>query len=47
VLGRDFGDVFDVQAGLNGDERIVAQPTVSLLEGQVVHPLVAKAAAGS
>jgi RND family efflux transporter MFP subunit len=47
VLGRDFGDVIDVQAGLKGDERVVAQPTVSLQEGQVVHPIVAKGAAGS
>ena len=47
VLGRDFGDAIDVQAGLNGNERIVAQPTVSLLEGQVVKPIAAKPAAGS
>ena len=44
VLGRDFGDVIDVQAGLKGDERVVAQPTVSLQEGQVVNPIVAKGA---
>lgn len=47
VLGRDFGDVIEVQAGLNGDERVVAQPTVSLQEGQVVHPVVAGSASGS
>ena len=45
VLGRDFGDVIEVQAGLNGDERVVAQPTVSLQEGQVVNPIAAKGAA--
>jgi multidrug efflux pump subunit AcrA (membrane-fusion protein) len=38
-LGRDFGDSFDVQAGLHGTEMIVAQPTVSLKEGQVVRPM--------
>jgi len=38
-LGRDFGDSFDVQAGLHGTEMIVAQPTVSLKEGQVVKPM--------
>ncbi|MFY9550190.1 MAG: efflux RND transporter periplasmic adaptor subunit [Thermoanaerobaculia bacterium] len=46
VLGRDFGDVIDVQAGLKGDERVVAQPTVSLQEGQVVNPIVARGAGG-
>ena len=39
VLGRDFGDVIDVQAGLTGTEAIVKQPTVSLQEGQVVAPI--------
>jgi multidrug efflux pump subunit AcrA (membrane-fusion protein) len=39
VLGRDFGDAIDVQAGLHGSETIVKQPTVSLQEGQVVTPI--------
>ena len=47
VLGRDFGNVIDIQAGLKGDERIVAQPTVSLQDGQVVNPIVPEAATGS
>jgi membrane fusion protein (multidrug efflux system) len=48
VLGRDFGDAIDVQEGLKGDERVVAQPTVALQEGQVVNPIAARgAAAGS
>ena len=38
-LGRDFGDSIDIQAGLHGSETIVAQPTVSLKEGQVVRPM--------
>ncbi|HEY2153225.1 MAG TPA: efflux RND transporter periplasmic adaptor subunit [Vicinamibacterales bacterium] len=38
VLGRDFGDSMDIQAGLHGDEAIVKQPTVSLHEGQLVRP---------
>ena len=38
-LGRDFGDSIDIQAGLHGNETIVAQPTVSLKEGQVVTPM--------
>src|SRR5262249_5058416 len=42
VLGRDFGATIDVQAGLNGTEAIVKQPTVSLREGQVVHPVDAQ-----
>jgi RND family efflux transporter MFP subunit len=41
VLGRDFGDAIDVQAGLHGGETIVKQPAVSLQEGQVVRPIVA------
>jgi RND family efflux transporter MFP subunit len=39
VLGRDFGVSFDIQGGLNGNETIVKQPTISLQEGQVVQPL--------
>jgi RND family efflux transporter MFP subunit len=38
-IGRDFGDAFDVQAGLQGKEQIVLQPTVALQEGQVVKPI--------
>jgi multidrug efflux pump subunit AcrA (membrane-fusion protein) len=38
-IGRDFGDSFDVQAGLQGQEKIVRQPTVALQEGQVVRPI--------
>ncbi len=47
VLGRDFGDAIDVQAGLQGSETVVAQPTVALQDRQVVNPMVAKAAGGS
>jgi RND family efflux transporter MFP subunit len=38
-LGRDFGMSIDVQAGLNGNEVIVKQPTVSLQEAQLVRPI--------
>jgi multidrug efflux pump subunit AcrA (membrane-fusion protein) len=38
-LGRDFGVSIDIQAGLNGNEIIVKQPTISLQEGQVVEPV--------
>jgi RND family efflux transporter MFP subunit len=38
TLGRDFGGSIDIQAGLNGDEKIVAQPRVSMHEGDVVQP---------
>jgi RND family efflux transporter MFP subunit len=38
-LGRDFGTAIDIQSGLNGNETIVKQPTVSLQEGQVVTPI--------
>src|SRR6267143_2388776 len=38
-LGRDFGVSIDIQAGLNGNETIVKQPTVSLQEGQLVKPV--------
>jgi RND family efflux transporter MFP subunit len=41
-LGRDFGDSIDIQGGLHGTETIVAQPTVSLKEGQVVRPVDSK-----
>jgi RND family efflux transporter MFP subunit len=42
-LGRDFGDAIDIQGGLRGDEMIVAQPTVSLKEGQRVRMLATQA----
>jgi RND family efflux transporter MFP subunit len=38
-VGRDFGDAFDIQAGLQGQEMVVQQPTVALQEGQVVKPI--------
>ena len=46
VVGRDFGTTIDVQAGLQGNESIVAQPTVSLQEGQVVTPIQPRNASG-
>jgi RND family efflux transporter MFP subunit len=42
VVGRDFGDVIEIQAGLSGDETIVEQPDVSLQDGQAVTPVEAK-----
>jgi RND family efflux transporter MFP subunit len=47
VLGRDFGTSIDVQAGLQGDEMVVKQPTVSFREGQRVTPLESKSSSGS
>ena len=46
VLGRDFGTSIDVQAGLQGHETIVTQPTVSLQEGQRVTPIESKSSSG-
>jgi RND family efflux transporter MFP subunit len=46
VLGRDFGTTIDVQAGLQGDELVVTQPTVSLQEGQAVTPVAPPKPAG-
>jgi len=46
VVGRDLGTVIDVQAGLEGHETIVKQPTVSLQEGQTVNPVTAPVATG-
>src|ERR1700730_5696080 len=39
ILGRDFGTSIDIQGGLQGNETVVKQPTVSLQEGQIVTPL--------
>ncbi len=39
VVGRDYGDTIDIQGGLEGNETIVAQPDVSLNDGQVVIPV--------
>jgi RND family efflux transporter MFP subunit len=46
VLGRDFGDSIEVQAGLHDGDTIVKQPTVSLQEGQVVRPITSAASGG-
>jgi RND family efflux transporter MFP subunit len=46
VLGRDFGDSIEIQAGLHGGETIVKQPTVSLQEGQVVRPIASAQSGG-
>jgi RND family efflux transporter MFP subunit len=46
VLGRDFGTTIDVQAGLQGHELIVKQPTVSLQEGQRVTPIELPSSSG-
>ena len=46
VLGRDLGTSIDIQAGLQGNETIVTQPTVSLQEGQVVTPIPSPNASG-
>ena len=46
VLGRDFGTAIDVQGGLQGDELVVKQPTVSLQEGQAVTPVAPANPAG-
>ncbi len=46
TLGRDFGASIDVQAGLQGNETIVKQPTVSLQEGQVVTPIASQKTPG-
>jgi len=47
TLGRDFGTSIDIQAGLNGNDMIVKQPTVSLQEGQLVNPIESKNPSGS
>jgi multidrug efflux pump subunit AcrA (membrane-fusion protein) len=39
IVGRDFGDVIEIQAGLSGGDTIVEQPDVSLQDGQVVTPV--------
>ncbi|MGD0044004.1 MAG: efflux RND transporter periplasmic adaptor subunit, partial [Isosphaeraceae bacterium] len=41
-VGRDFGAVVDIQAGLDGTESIVKQPAVSLEEGEEVLPVEAQ-----
>jgi len=42
TVGRDFGATIDIQAGLDGNETIVKQPTVSLQERQLVRPIESK-----
>jgi RND family efflux transporter MFP subunit len=45
-LGRDFGSSIDIQTGLQGNETIVKQPTVSLQEGQLVTPIASQDTSG-
>ena len=47
TLGRDYGTTMDIQGGLDGTETIVAQPTVTLQEGQVVTPIAAGSTASN
>jgi len=47
TLGRDFGTSIDIQAGLDGNELIVSQPTVSVQEGQLVNPIESKNPSGA
>jgi len=42
IVGRDFGDTIDIQAGLKGSETIVEEPDVSLQDGEVVTPVESK-----
>ena len=42
AVGRDFGDIIDIQAGLTGEESIVELPDVSLRDGQLVNPSEAR-----
>src|SRR5713226_7928826 len=46
TLGRDFGTSIDIQGGLQGNEAVVKQPTVSLQEGQVVTPIESPKSSG-
>jgi hypothetical protein len=46
VVGRDLGTSIDIQAGLQGNELVVSQPTVSLQEGQVVKPIESHSPSG-
>src|SRR6266481_3073450 len=46
VVGRDLGTSIDIQAGLQGNELVVSQPTVSLQEGQVVKPIESHGSSG-
>jgi multidrug efflux pump subunit AcrA (membrane-fusion protein) len=47
AVGRDYGTSIGIESGLQGNEAIVKQPTVSLQEGRVVKPIESKNASGS
>jgi RND family efflux transporter MFP subunit len=47
AVGRDYGTSIGIDSGLQGNEMIVKQPTVSLQEGRVVKPIESKNASGS
>ena len=39
IVGRDFGNTLDIQAGLSGEDWVVEQPDVSLQDGQLIIPV--------
>jgi RND family efflux transporter MFP subunit len=42
TLGRDFGSTVEVVSGLNGDEKIIANPSDSVIDGEEVNPVAPK-----
>jgi RND family efflux transporter MFP subunit len=45
TTGRDYGDSVEIVAGLNGSERVIANPPDSLIPGQVVRVVAPPSAA--
>jgi RND family efflux transporter MFP subunit len=37
-LGRDFGSQVEVLSGLNGDDRVIVNPSDSIIDGEAVNP---------
>ena len=43
TTGRDFGDTVEILTGLTADDRVIASPPDSLVEGEKVRVVPAKA----
>jgi len=42
MLGRDFGDEIEISNGIQGDEKIVTNPSAALSDGDKVEPIAPK-----
>jgi hypothetical protein len=47
TLGRDFGSQVEVLSGLNADDKVIINPSDSVVDGEQVNPQLPKAVSPS